>query len=86
MDPQEFTALLQGLLDGIAHGDSNDIEATIDQLSEMFEATETRPIIRSFGEAGLMTRDEGIVIELGYRQSIQITILGVGVFDPPDED
>ncbi len=75
MDALEFRTLLQSLLSGIAEGDSDKIEEEIDSLSEIFEVCRTE--IVSFQEAGILTQDEGIVVDQGYNGSVQISVVAV---------
>ncbi|MBF0097495.1 MAG: hypothetical protein HQM04_17825 [Magnetococcales bacterium] len=73
MNAHQFRTLLQALLTGIAEGDSDRIEESIDILSELFETRRTE--IVSFQNAGLLTRDEGIVIDQGCYGSVQISVV-----------
>jgi hypothetical protein len=83
MDAQEFSKLLQGLLTAVVEGDSNEIESIACDLNDFICTGHVE--IRSFQDAGLMTRDEGIVINTNGSMALQITILDVGGFDPDDD-
>ncbi|MBF0185543.1 MAG: hypothetical protein HQM06_14315 [Magnetococcales bacterium] len=75
MNAHEFRTLLQTLLTGIAEDDSDRVEESIDALSKLFETHKTE--ITSFQDAGLLTLDEGIVINLGRHGSVQISVVSV---------
>ncbi|MBF0190230.1 MAG: hypothetical protein HQL99_03650 [Magnetococcales bacterium] len=71
MNAHNFSNLLTGLLQGIAYGDDAMIEESIDSLSD---ALNIQGSVRSFEDAGILTMDAGLMINLRSGR-IQITLI-----------
>ncbi|MBF0213544.1 MAG: hypothetical protein HQM00_08270, partial [Magnetococcales bacterium] len=70
MNAHDFSNQLITLLQGISYGDDAMIEEAIDSLSDALNLQES---VRSFEDAGILTRDAGLMINLRSGR-IQITL------------
>ncbi|MBF0165094.1 MAG: hypothetical protein HQM01_11435 [Magnetococcales bacterium] len=71
MNAHDFSNQLINLLQGISYGDDAMIEESIDSLSDALNLQES---VRSFEDAGILTRDAGLMINLRSGR-IQITLI-----------
>ncbi|MBF0296970.1 MAG: hypothetical protein HQL96_17435 [Magnetococcales bacterium] len=71
MNAHDFSSQLTNLLQGISYGDDAMIEESIDSLSDALNGQES---VRSFEDAGILSMDAGLMINLRSGR-IQITLI-----------
>lgn len=77
MDTTQLTALLQALLSAVANGE---FDATVGSLlseADLGGLPEVRRV-STFEEAGVLTRDDGLVVRMEDGQRFQVTVVDAG--------